>query len=91
VHRGDWKLIPLFHGGEKGAHRFMLFNLSDDIGEKNNLVFIYRSRSSLSKSTGSRSSPAMASERGWSLTMRFRSRLMRASLAIGQAALRWIR
>jgi arylsulfatase A-like enzyme len=38
VHRGDWKLIRLFHGGEKGAHRYMLFNLSDDISEKNNLA-----------------------------------------------------
>lgn len=23
VHRGDWKLIRLFHGGEKGGHRYM--------------------------------------------------------------------
>jgi hypothetical protein len=38
VHRGDWKLIRIFHGGEKGAHRHLLFNLRDDIGEKNNLA-----------------------------------------------------
>ncbi len=38
VHRDDWKLIRLFHGGEKGAHRYLLFNLRDDLGEKNNLA-----------------------------------------------------
>ncbi len=38
VHRGDWKLIRLFHSGENGAHRYMLFNLSDDISEKTNLA-----------------------------------------------------
>ncbi len=38
VHRDDWKLIRIFHGGEKGAHRHMLFNLRDDLGEKNNLA-----------------------------------------------------
>lgn len=38
VHRGDWKLIRIFHGGEKGAHRHLLFNLRDDLGEKNNLA-----------------------------------------------------
>ncbi|MCC6884202.1 MAG: sulfatase-like hydrolase/transferase [Verrucomicrobiales bacterium] len=38
VHRGDWKLIRLFHGGERGAHRYLLFNLKDDPGEKNNLA-----------------------------------------------------
>lgn len=38
VHRDDWKLIRLFHGGEKGAHRHLLFNLRDDLGEKNNLA-----------------------------------------------------
>ena len=38
VHRGDWKLIRIFHGGEKGAHRHLLFNLRDDLGEKNDLA-----------------------------------------------------
>ncbi len=38
VHRGDWKLIRVFHGGEQGAHRYMLFNLRDDLGEKHNLA-----------------------------------------------------
>jgi len=38
VHRDDWKLIRLFHNGEKGAHRHLLFNLRDDLGEKNNLA-----------------------------------------------------
>ena len=34
IHRGDWKLIRLFYQGEKGAHRWKLFNLSEDPGEK---------------------------------------------------------
>jgi hypothetical protein len=38
VHRGDWKLIRIFHGGEQGAHRYLLFNLRDDLGERNNLA-----------------------------------------------------
>jgi hypothetical protein len=38
VHRDDWKLIRIFHGGEKGAHRHLLFNLREDLGEKNNLT-----------------------------------------------------
>jgi arylsulfatase A-like enzyme len=38
VHRGDWKLIRIFHGGENGAHRHLLFNLHDDLSEKNNLA-----------------------------------------------------
>jgi arylsulfatase A-like enzyme len=38
VHRDDWKLIRIFHGGEKGAHRHLLFNLRDDLGERNNLA-----------------------------------------------------
>ncbi|GAB5439666.1 MAG: hypothetical protein Fues2KO_00150 [Fuerstiella sp.] len=36
VHSGNWKLIRIFHGGANGAHRYKLFNLKDDIGEKNN-------------------------------------------------------
>jgi len=38
VHRGDWKLIRIFHGGENGAHRYLLFNLRDDLSEKDNLA-----------------------------------------------------
>ncbi|MFZ5830471.1 MAG: sulfatase [Planctomycetota bacterium] len=38
VHRGDWKLIRVFHGGENGAHRYLLFNLREDLGEQNNLA-----------------------------------------------------
>ena len=38
VHRGDWKLIRVFHGGESGAHRYLLFNLKDDLSEANNVA-----------------------------------------------------
>jgi arylsulfatase A-like enzyme len=38
VHRDDWKLIRIFHDGEKGAHRHLLFNLKDDLGERANLA-----------------------------------------------------
>lgn len=38
VHRGDWKLIRIFNGGEKGAHRYLLFNVRDDLSEKTNLA-----------------------------------------------------
>ncbi|HOX02510.1 MAG TPA: sulfatase [Candidatus Paceibacterota bacterium] len=38
AHRGDWKLIRIFHGGEKSAHRHLLFNLQDDLSERNNLA-----------------------------------------------------
>lgn len=38
VHKGDWKLIRIFHGGEQGEHRYKLFNLADDIGEQDNLA-----------------------------------------------------
>ena len=38
VHRDDWKLIRIFHGGEKGAHRHLLFHLKDDLSEKTNLA-----------------------------------------------------
>jgi arylsulfatase A-like enzyme len=34
----DWKLIRIFFGGENGAHRWKLYNLSTDIGEKNDLA-----------------------------------------------------
>ena len=38
VTQGDWKLIRLFFQGEAGAHRWQLFNLRDDPGEKSNLA-----------------------------------------------------
>ncbi len=38
VHAGDWKLIRIFHGGENEQHDYKLYNLVDDIGEKNNLA-----------------------------------------------------
>ena len=38
VHRGDWKLIRIFHGGDDGQHDWMLFNLNDDLGEQRNLA-----------------------------------------------------
>lgn len=38
VTAGDWKLIRLFHQGENGAHSYQLYNLKDDIGEKNDLA-----------------------------------------------------
>lgn len=37
VHQGDWKLIRIFHGGESGAHRHLLFNLREDLGETTDL------------------------------------------------------
>ncbi|MFC7339020.1 sulfatase [Haloferula chungangensis] len=44
VRQGDWKLIRIFHGGENGAHRWKLFNLADDIGEKNDLAKVQPER-----------------------------------------------
>ncbi len=38
VHCGDWKLIRLFHQGDKGAHDYRLYNLKEDLGERNNLA-----------------------------------------------------
>ena len=38
VSRGDWKLIRIFHGGENGAHRHLLFDLGKDPGETTNLA-----------------------------------------------------
>ncbi|MGB6220257.1 sulfatase [Haloferula sp.] len=35
VWRGDWKLIRLFHEGEDGGHRWKLYNLKEDLSEKN--------------------------------------------------------
>ena len=38
VHQGDWKLIRIFFGGEGGAHRWQLYNLREDLGEKKDLA-----------------------------------------------------
>ncbi|MDG2126976.1 MAG: sulfatase [Fuerstiella sp.] len=38
VHRGEWKLIRIFHGGNDGAHRWKLYNLKNDINEHNDLA-----------------------------------------------------
>lgn len=39
VHQGDWKLIRIFHGSLDGKqHRWMLYNLREDVGEQNNLA-----------------------------------------------------
>jgi arylsulfatase A-like enzyme len=44
VHAGDWKLIRLFHQGEKGKHAYLLYNLSEDIGESQNLAALHPDR-----------------------------------------------
>jgi arylsulfatase A-like enzyme len=38
IHSGDWKLIRLFHNGDNGAHQYLLYNLANDLGEKQNLA-----------------------------------------------------
>lgn len=38
MNQGDWKLIRIFFGGENGQHRWKLFNLRDDPGEKRDLA-----------------------------------------------------
>ena len=38
IHSGNWKLIRVFFGGEAGQHEYKLYDLSEDIGEKNNLA-----------------------------------------------------
>ena len=39
VHSGKWKLIRVFFGGEElSQHHYKLYDLSEDIGEKNNLA-----------------------------------------------------
>lgn len=37
VHRGDWKLIRLFFEGPDGRHAYRLYNLRDDLGERQDL------------------------------------------------------
>jgi arylsulfatase A-like enzyme len=38
VHKGDWKLIRLFHQGDDGQHDYLLYHLGQDLGETNNLA-----------------------------------------------------
>ena len=44
VHHGDWKLIRIFHDGEKQKHRYELYDLKRDISEKTNLAGRYPDR-----------------------------------------------
>lgn len=44
VHQGDWKLIRIFHGGADGQHRYKLFNLKEDVGERNNVADAFPDR-----------------------------------------------
>ncbi|WDI41686.1 sulfatase [Bremerella sp. P1] len=44
VHQGDWKLIRIFHSGEKGEHRYKLFNLSEDSGEQSDVSELYEDK-----------------------------------------------
>ncbi|MFO0012864.1 MAG: sulfatase [Planctomycetota bacterium] len=38
IHRDDWKMIRIFHDGEKGGHQYLLYRLTDDLGETSNLA-----------------------------------------------------
>lgn len=38
VRKGDWKLIRMFHDGDKQQHRYELYDLKNDIGERNDLA-----------------------------------------------------
>ena len=38
VHHKNWKLIREFHQGNKGAHRYRLYDLENDLGETTNLA-----------------------------------------------------
>ena len=38
IRKGDWKLIRFFYENRDGGHRYELYNLADDIGEKSNLA-----------------------------------------------------
>jgi len=41
VRYGQWKLIKFYYKGEDGNHKYELYNLSEDIGETNNLAGRY--------------------------------------------------
>lgn len=38
IHRGDWKLIRIFYGGDNDSHEYLLFDLKEDLSEENNLA-----------------------------------------------------
>lgn len=38
VRKGEWKLIRFFHQGPNFSHSYELYNLAEDIGERNNLA-----------------------------------------------------
>ena len=44
VRQGDWKLIRVFHDAADQNHRYELYNLRDDVGERNNLAAQYPER-----------------------------------------------
>lgn len=44
VRCGDWKLIRVLHGGDHGAHRWLLFDLHDDPGEQHDLAALQPER-----------------------------------------------
>ena len=44
VRQGDWKLIRVFHDAPDRSHRYELYNLKDDIGERRNLAARYPDR-----------------------------------------------
>lgn len=44
VRQGDWKLIRIFHDNPDQSHRYELYNLKEDIGERNNLAAKYPDR-----------------------------------------------
>jgi arylsulfatase A-like enzyme len=41
VRSGKWKLIRFYHRGTNGNHRYELYNLDEDISERNNLAERY--------------------------------------------------
>jgi hypothetical protein len=41
VHRGDWKLIRLFHQEDDGQHDYLLYDLKEDLRETNNLASVH--------------------------------------------------
>jgi len=44
IHAGDWKLIRLFYQGENGKHDYLLYHLTEDIGETRNLAALHPDR-----------------------------------------------
>ncbi len=44
VQVGDWKLIRQFYQGDNGTHAWLLYNLKNDLGERDNLAAKYPKR-----------------------------------------------